>query len=561
MPRPDRQAERLSCPGRDRWSEAHEAASRSSRHTPPEGVAQKVEAGVLRVSRTIRVFTEHDLRLREVQLKTKGLESLGDLNPQTSGLHLSVTVHEDIIRVALKRDARVLPRHPHIERVVHECVHQQRGDWRPLRGTSLPSNKSSIGHLHRRFQPPLDVQQNPPLLGVMSYRFEQQIMRHAVEERSDVKIQHPTLRPAASASHSQCVMGITPRTIAVAVGVEDRLKLLSQQHRRCGLGYPVSHRRHPEHPDPLPMILRYLNRPHRRGHVTTRAHPVPQLIEEIPLAALEHGGAYGVHARRSALGPNLLPRLEHEALANLKRLHRRLCSPHQLLPDQRVGVWVSWPARPLRSSPITGPSPLLRAGPPLRLAVLCPRRFLPPRVLPLAAKGPPAPRLGRRYRDTGSPLPCQRPRRAHATLTPSTARATRRPPSGYTVPKARCSPGDMHQPRLRCCQLFFDASAVVQPRSSSRRIPDPLTASRFRGRFPHRLLTGMTPRRFGLPACTANPEGQTSITSTAQFTKRPSTSLHFPMRTHCMNRFTRIGETADPCGVPLPRSTRMPSGY
>jgi hypothetical protein len=33
----------------------------------------------------------------------------------------------------------------------------------------------------------------------------------------------------------------------------------------------------------------------------------------------------------------------------------------------------------------------LRAGPPLRLAVLCPERFLPPKVLPLAAKGQPAP--------------------------------------------------------------------------------------------------------------------------------------------------------------------------
>ena len=28
----------------------------------------------------------------------------------------------------------------------------------------------------------------------------------------------------------------------------------------------------------------------------------------------------------------------------------------------------------------------------------------------------------------------------------------------------------------------------------------------------------------------------------------------------CMNRFARIGETADPCGVPLVRSARVPSG-
>jgi hypothetical protein len=139
------------------------------------------------------------------------------------------------------------------------------------------------------------------------------------------------------------------------------------------------------------MILRYLYRAHRRRHVTARAHPVPKLVEEIPLTTLKHGDAHAIHARRSVIGPDLLPRLKHEAFGNLKRLHRRVCSAHQLLPDQRVGFWVSWPARPLRSSPITGPSTLLRAGPPLRLAVLCPRRFLPPRVLPLAANGQPAP--------------------------------------------------------------------------------------------------------------------------------------------------------------------------
>ena len=141
------------------------------------------------------------------------------------------------------------------------------------------------------------------------------------------------------------------------------------------------------------MILRYLHRAHRRGHVATRAHPVPQLVEGISLTALEHAGAHGVHARRSTPGPDLLPRLIHEALGDLKRLPRRVRSAHQLLPDERVGFRVSWPARPLRSSPITGPSTLLRAGPPLRLAVLCPKRFLPPRVLPLAANGQPVPIL------------------------------------------------------------------------------------------------------------------------------------------------------------------------
>jgi hypothetical protein len=60
--------------------------------------------------------------------------------------------------------------------------------FRALRGTSLTSDKGSVGHLRGGFQPPLDVQQNPSLLGVVSYRFEQQIMRDAVEKGADIKI-------------------------------------------------------------------------------------------------------------------------------------------------------------------------------------------------------------------------------------------------------------------------------------------------------------------------------------------------------------------------------------
>ena len=51
-----------------------------------------------------------------------------------------------------------------------------------------------------------------------------------------------------------------------------------------------------------------------------------------------------------------------------------------------------WSARPLRSSPTTEPSPLLRAGPSLCPAsVLCRSRFVPFAVLPLADRVAPRP--------------------------------------------------------------------------------------------------------------------------------------------------------------------------
>ena len=177
----------------------------------------------------------------------------------------------------------ILPNHPGIERVVHEQVGQQRGNRRPLRGSLLPRCQGPVGHLHGGGKPPLDVEQNPTLVGVVSDRLEEQIMRDAVEEGPDIKVQHPVLFPAAPSSHGQRVMGRTPRTVTVAVGVEDRLKLLLQQHRRRGLGDSVGHNGHPQHPDPRPMILRYLHRPHRARQIAARAHPVPQLVEVVPL--------------------------------------------------------------------------------------------------------------------------------------------------------------------------------------------------------------------------------------------------------------------------------------
>ncbi len=58
---------------------------------------------------------------------------------------------------------------------------------------------------------------------------------------------------------------------------------------------------------------------------------------------------------------------------------------------------------------------------------------------------------------TGSPVPCQRLRRAHATSTPDTARtATRQPPDPQRPnQKARLHPGNYLLPRFRCHRSPF----------------------------------------------------------------------------------------------------------
>src|SRR5665213_2983214 len=133
------------------------------------------------------------------------------------------------------------------------------------------------------------------------------------------------------------------------------------------------------------MILRYLDGPHRPGEVAPRTHPVPEHIEVVPLGLREPVNAEAVHSWGAAILSNLHPRLQDEALGNVKRLHRLPWLLHQLLP-RRVDLKMTWPARSLRSRPITGPSSLLRTAPSLCLAsVLSPLRCSTLGVLPLAA--------------------------------------------------------------------------------------------------------------------------------------------------------------------------------
>ena len=96
-------------------------------------------------------------------------------------------------------------------------------------------------------------------------------------------------------------------------------------------------------------------------------------------------------------------------------------SPIELLPDTARLIERTSHGRPgpFAPPPITGASPLLRAGPPARPAsVLSPSRCLPLGALPLAR-----PAAGGQYRDTPSP------------------RSARKPQTGLTSPPCRTPPG------------------------------------------------------------------------------------------------------------------------
>jgi hypothetical protein len=163
--------------------------------------------------------------------------------------------------------------------------------------------------------------------------------------------------------------------------------------------------------------------------------------------------------------------------------------------------WLTWPVRPLRSDPITGPSSLLRVGPPLCSTSLND--------------------LGA----TGSPVPCQCLRRAHATYTPGTARATCRPlPGSQPAPsRARLYPRAQVPPWFRCRlhismrpQWFTHVRLLVAHLTRSwRAVSATLTTP---------ALDRRSLRWFGISACTANPEGQPPSPAQHTSRQRPSTS-------------------------------------
>ena len=153
--------------------------------------------------------------------------------------------------------------------------------------------------------------------------------------------------------------------------------------------------------------------------------------------------------------------------------------------------------RPLRSSPITGPSPLLRGGPsPCRASVLSPSQFQLLGVLPSAAGvNTPAGAITAR----GSHVSCQRPDRARATSVPGNRQGSKQV-SPWLFPGQQLDPG------YDCRRYAYDTSAVVHSRSPSRSPPDASRAP-----FPWcsspRLIHRSNPRWFTASPCRAAVEG------------------------------------------------------
>jgi hypothetical protein len=187
--------------------------------------------------------------------------------------------------------------------------------------------------------------------------------------------------------------------------------------------------------------------------------------------------------------------------------------------------------RPLRSSPITGPSPLLRGGPsPCRASVLSPSQFQLLGVLPSAAGvNTPAGAITAR----GSHVSCQRLNRARATFVPGNRQGSKQV-SPWLFPGQQLDPG------YDCRRYAYDTSAVVHSRSPSRSPPDASRAP-----FPWcsspRLIHRSNPRWFTASPCRAAAEGLPP--SPAQHRNHQRDLLHRNLPSRSWR--TVVGETHD----------------
>src|SRR6266540_1012613 len=170
------------------------------------------------------------------------------------------------------------------------------------------------------YKPPLDVQQDPPLVGVPRDRLEHEGMINAVEELLDVQVDHPVGSPAAPPADLHRVLRGSPGTVAVRVRMEGRLDPRLQSAGYHRLSDPVGHGRHPQNSGAPTMRLRYFHRPHRRREVAPRGHPIPDLVQIVLQIGLEVLDGAPVPPRCTLIGLDLLPRLPNLRFRDLERL-------------------------------------------------------------------------------------------------------------------------------------------------------------------------------------------------------------------------------------------------
>lgn len=101
-----------------------------------------------------------------------------------------------IVGKSLEWCLRMIPPHPHVERIVQKEIGKQGADYSSLWRPFLPAAQRAIYHLNRRFQPPFNVEDYPVTFGMFPHRPHQELMVNIIEKALDVEVKHPVESPA-----------------------------------------------------------------------------------------------------------------------------------------------------------------------------------------------------------------------------------------------------------------------------------------------------------------------------------------------------------------------------
>src|SRR5262252_2965180 len=119
----------------------------ASRQPRPERIAEEVELLVGVISAPVIILAEDDFRLLGMKRQSAFGEPLLKRCAQGLCLISTAAVADRIIGITFERDARMVPPHPPVERVMKKEVGQERTDDPSLRRSSLPADKTAIRHL------------------------------------------------------------------------------------------------------------------------------------------------------------------------------------------------------------------------------------------------------------------------------------------------------------------------------------------------------------------------------------------------------------------------------
>ena len=206
-------------------------------------VAEKRELDSGVFAEPIDVLAIHDPCLARMQFELAGMEPLPDAIKHVFRLPSALAVKHRVIRVPGEPDARQMPRHPQIKRIVQKQIRQDRRHDTSLRRALVALQDLTLRSLHWRFQPAFHVEQYPGFLTVLAQSRHQEAMVEIVEQPPNVELHDPVTVPTPTSGDGDRLQRRLARPVAVGILVEERIEPWLQPHLDRRLRDPVGHRR------------------------------------------------------------------------------------------------------------------------------------------------------------------------------------------------------------------------------------------------------------------------------------------------------------------------------